>query len=74
MPTLLKKLPQQCDICKDKIGLYKPYYTIMADGHFTKKKKDEELVVLCPQCWRAYKDFLSSREEFFIYSKAKSLA
>lgn len=73
MDGLLKKLPKQCDICKDKIGLYKPFYTVMSDGHFTGIRKDKELLVLCPQCWRAYKDYLNSREEFFIYSRAKEI-
>ena len=69
---MLKKLPKECDICRDRIGLYKPFYTLLVDSKFTGfRKKTNELTVLCPECFYSFKNYLNSREEFFIYQKAK---
>ena len=66
-------LPKICDICKDKIGLYQPFYTIQSESRFIWKGNEKERVILCPACFHAYKDFLTSREEYFIYKNAKQI-
>lgn len=54
---------KSCDICKDKIGLYQPWYSVQVKGHltFTKELKANPMS-LCPDCFHAYKDFLIERE------------
>jgi hypothetical protein len=58
---LEKKLPKQCDICKDEIKLYKPYYTVMVRPHFT-QLKESGIKVFCPDCFHAYENFLIEHE------------
>lgn len=70
---MLKILPKQCDICKNRIGLYQPFYTLQSEGRCIGLKRPKETAVLCPTCFHCYKDFLNSREEFFIYQKAKQI-
>lgn len=69
----MKTLPKQCDICKEPIGLYHPFYTLICEGRFLKGRKPNEQMVLCPECFRQYKDFLNSREEYYIYKNAKAI-
>ena len=58
-----KTLPNNCSICRDPIGLYRPYYTITVHPHFAKMTKDIGLPsVFCPACFRAYENFLIERE------------
>ena len=59
----VKQLPTECSICRDPIGLYQPYYTIMIHPHFAKDKRDfSKPTVFCPDCFHAYEDFLIERE------------
>lgn len=69
----MKTLPKACDICRDRIGLYQAFYTVQSEGRFLRGKPKNETVVLCPRCFQSYKDFLNSREEYFIYQKAKAI-
>lgn len=55
-------IPKQCDICKDKIGLYKPWYSIKVKGHLAFSNIKNNPMCLCPNCFNAYKDFLLERE------------
>lgn len=66
----MKTLPKQCDVCGKRFGLYKPFYTLQSKGHFWKFREQGEMAI-CPECYRAYQDFLQSRQEYFIYKNAK---
>lgn len=69
----LDKLPKQCDLCKQYIGLYEPFYTIMMDSYFVKGKRLRNyMVAMCPNCWDAYHKYLTKREENFIHKKARA--
>jgi len=57
-----KTLPKQCDICKDAINLYSPWYSILAKSHFTGSKLVNEEWALCPDCFKAYEHFLKEQE------------
>ena len=51
-----------CATCKEPFHLYKPYYTIRTRktiGDIPAGWGDE--IALCPDCFRAYKDFLTAR-------------
>ena len=57
------QLPNRCEICKDRIGLYQPYYTIAVHAHFIKNKAEKEgVTVFCPNCFNAYEQFLTGRQ------------
>lgn len=55
-------LPKKCDLCQDPIGLYKPWYSILVDPHFTKVRSENDVSVLCPECFRAYENFITERK------------
>ena len=64
------QLPTECGICRDKIGLYQPYYTVHIHPHFVKTEKDfTKPTVLCPNCFHAYEDFLIEREVITNHAK-----
>ena len=56
--------PKACDLCKDPIGLYKPWYSIKVKGFWAYPTKDLKAnpLTLCPDCFHAYKDFLIQHE------------
>ncbi len=65
MPTIFRKrkplnqLPKHCDICLDPIQLYHPFYTLDVQSYFNSDKfTDDDTLILCPECYRAYGDFL----------------
>lgn len=64
--TLNTELPTRCDICRDKIPLYSPWYSVMITGHFCDDPKDitgeKGYQALCPSCFHAYKDFIIEHE------------
>ena len=62
-------LPKRCDLCQEPIGLYKPWYTICVDPHFTKVTSDIGMTVLCPECFRTYENFLISRKTGAIHER-----
>ena len=54
---------KSCDICKDKIGLYTPYYTIKVRGWMCKADQlKANPMVLCQNCYHAYENFLKKQE------------
>lgn len=58
-----QQLPSECSICRDKIGLYQPFYTISIHPHFVKGHRDfSKQSVFCPNCFQAYENFLIERE------------
>ena len=61
MPELFKA--KSCDICKDKIGLYTPWYSVRIKGRlcFTGKERPNPMI-LCVNCYHAYENFLTERE------------
>lgn len=62
MKLWIQKIPDQCDICKDPIKLYQPYYTVKIKKTIGGVKfKQEEQHYLCPNCFDAYKDFIIER-------------
>lgn len=55
--------PKACDLCKDPIGLYKPWYSIRVKGIWASSKElKANPMTLCPDCFHAYKDFLIQHE------------
>ena len=62
--SFLKIKAVSCDICKDKISLYQPWYSIRVEGHLgsTKAKELKNPMSLCPNCFQAYKNFLVEHE------------
>lgn len=68
-----KKLIDQCDICQDKIPLFKPFYTVKSTSWCIGIKRRNDVVVLCPDCFRAYETFLDDRKAMFIYQRAKQI-
>ena len=65
-----KRLPDHCDLCMCKIALYRPFYTIISAGHFTKYQKDEKMN-LCPACFKAYDQYIRNRKEHYIHVNAR---
>ena len=62
MISRILKIPDSCDICKDKINLYEPYYTIKTDKTYCHVKvKGYDKLVLCGDCFRAYQNFIVER-------------
>lgn len=62
-----KRIPDRCDICQDKIGLYEPWYSIIMQGHhcLTPKLKqagEKGYLALCPVCFQAYENFIIEHE------------
>ena len=60
--TLDTTLPDRCDICRDPIQLYSPWYSVMITGHFCDDPKstmgDKGYQALCPNCFHAYEKFI----------------
>ena len=61
-----KKIPQippkRCEICEDYIGLFEPYYTVVAKEHGIKLPKNKETALMCLSCYQMYKDFLVTKK------------
>lgn len=53
---------KKCDLCQDPIGLYQPWYSIVAYPHCTKLNPERDIAVLCPNCFRAYETFLTEHQ------------
>lgn len=54
---------KSCDICKDKIGLYTPWYSVHIKGKLCIPGKDRpNPMTLCTNCYHAYENFLTERE------------
>ena len=64
--TLDTTLPKKCDICRDNIALYTPWYSVMITGHFCDDPKhlmgDKGYQALCPNCFHAYEKFIIKQE------------
>ena len=59
----IKLIPKACDICHDRIGLYQPWYSILVRGKLALPNKlKRNPIILCPNCFHAYEDFLIERE------------
>ena len=62
MISRILKIPDTCDICKDNIKLYEPYYTVKTDKiHCHVKVKGYDKLVLCTNCFTAYQNFIIER-------------
>lgn len=62
-------LPKKCDLCQEPIGLYKPWYTVYVDPHFSNVSIEIGMTVLCPECFRSYENFLYSRKTGVIHER-----
>ena len=55
----MAKMHEQCHTCKEPFRLYKPYYTIRTRRFIGGMPVGfSEEIALCPDCYRAYGDFL----------------
>lgn len=60
---MINIIPKECDICKDKIGLYQPWYTIRVKGKLAIPENIKKNPMnLCANCFHAYENFLIERE------------
>ena len=50
----IPKLPRQCDICHESIGLCQPWYSVAVKSHFCNESVKDDVSVLCPNCFAAY--------------------
>lgn len=55
------KLPDHCQICKDPIHLYQPYYTLKIQKHIGGIFANSGMTVLCPSCFHAYENFITEQ-------------
>ena len=62
MAMKIFKIPDQCQICRDPIKLYEPYYTLFTKKSLVGLKGGViDKTVLCPRCYASYKDFLTEQ-------------
>lgn len=64
MNNSLKIAEKRCDICKDRIGLFTPWYSVVVKKGRMRVPGDvrPNPMTFCRKCYHAYENFLIERE------------
>lgn len=55
-------IPEKCDICREPIKIYQPYYSVRATKTIGGMKVGfMNQLYLCTNCFDAYQDFITER-------------